>query len=303
MLGFECFAPKKRNNLGVLNASLVIELIHSCLLIHDDIMDQDVIRRGRDAFHVQFANMHSEEKLKGSSAQYGISMGIDAGDVGTFLALNHLNQQDFSATKSRRAQDVITKTFLNTAIGQAQDIALQYEDAVTEEQIMAVYTYKTALYTVVCPLQLGAVLGTASDTDLYSLYQYGLPIGQAFQIVDDLLGICGTEEELGKPVGSDIKEAKKTLVMLKALELADVADRDFLLSVLGQELPDDKNLRDERIDHTQAVVRSSGAVTYCENLANKLSNQAKSYVSRITSDPRLQNLLEDFADYMVKRQS
>jgi len=301
LLGYECFAPKRKQYKAVLDASLVMELIHASFLIHDDIMDRDETRRGRDTFHVHFANWHKALHLKGDRGQFGLSMAINAGDLGAFLALNHWNQQPFGLAKRTRAQEVLTRTIIRTTLGQVQDVSLQYETQADEEQIMVVYTNKTALYTVVCPLQIGAILGTAGDTDLAPIHSYGLPVGQAFQIADDLLGVLGTEAELGKLVGSDIKEGKKTLLMLKTLEAAASTDREFLQDVLGKALPSDAGEREEVMEHVRSIVRASGAASYCETLARGLLEAGKRHIPSITPDPALQKLLGGFADYVIAR--
>jgi geranylgeranyl diphosphate synthase type I len=301
LLGYECFAPKRKQYKAVLDSSLVMELIHASFLIHDDIMDRDETRRGRETFHVHFANWHKALHLLGDRGQFGLSMAINAGDLGAFLALNHWNRQPFSLAKRIRAQELITRTIIRTTLGQVQDVSLQYEKQATEGQIMVVYTNKTALYTVVCPLQIGAILGGASDDDLAPIYNYGLPIGQAFQIADDLLGVFGSEDDIGKPVGSDIKEGKKTLLMLRALEGANGADREFLHHVLGKDLPSDIGEREEVMERVRTIVRTSGAASYCETLARGLLAAGKRHIPSITKDPTLQTLLGDFADFVIAR--
>jgi geranylgeranyl diphosphate synthase type I len=303
LLGYECFPPKRKQYKAVLDASLVMELIHASFLIHDDIMDRDETRRGKDTLHVHFANRHKALHLMGDRGQFGLSMAINAGDLGAFLALNHWNQQPFGLAKRSRAQEVLTRTIIRTTLGQVQDVSLQYEQQAVEEQIMVVYTNKTALYTVVCPLQVGAILGAASDADLVSLHGYGLPVGQAFQIADDLLGVFGTEAELGKLVGSDIKEGKKTLLMLRALEGASGADKEFLQHVLGRDLPSEAGEREEVMERVRSIVRDSGAASFCETLARGLLEEGKRHIPSITPDPTLQKLLGDFADYVIARRN
>ena len=295
-LGYECFGGKDEK--AILEASLMVEITHAFLLMHDDIMDQDSLRRGMPTIHTQYENLHQERYSKGNPKHYGICMALDLGDAG--FALSHLILADakFSAEIKERVLRRFNEQILTTAFGQAIDILYEHQDKVAEEDVMKVHHYKTANYTITGPLQYGALFAGASGKEIQKIEKYGLPVGIAFQLRDDELGLFSDEEKLGKPIGSDIRENKNTILHLKSLELAGREDKKFLKYAYGN-----RNLMADEVRKVQEITMESGALSYSQKLARELVEKGKKFVPQITAHLGPQDTLYRMADFMIERES
>ncbi len=207
-----------------------IELMQSFLLIHDDIMDQDYLRRGRPSIFAQYADMLKTEAPRAGTDEFrrfGEAMGICAGDIAMLLAFEMLATLD---QPPERKVEIIAHAAREIGwVGAAQmnDVYNGMgERTATDDDITAVYRYKTGRYTFSLPLQLGALIGGASSADQAVLAALGEQLGLLFQIKDDDLGIWGSEADTGKPVGSDIIEGKQTLHRLYLIESVPPAQRN-----------------------------------------------------------------------------
>jgi geranylgeranyl diphosphate synthase, type I len=189
-------------------AGAAMELLQSFLLIHDDIMDQDTIRRGKPSIHAQFA---IAAPARGPAVdQYGLSMGICVGDIAAFLALDRLASLSVDEPLRNRIVALVSREISLTGLAQMQDVHHGYIPEATDERILDVYTYKTGRYTFSLPMMLGAMIAGSNEEYLRGITELGEYLGRIFQIRDDQLGIFGESAVTGKPVGSDIREGKKT---------------------------------------------------------------------------------------------
>lgn len=288
LLGYEMFGGRNKGQ-GLL-ASLTIEIIHAFLLIHDDIMDRDKLRRGRPTMHIKYAKEHGEH--------YGISMAIDVGDEGIFLAYNLLNSLDLPRERLSKATQFLSHLLMETGLGQALDITYEVEKRFTEEDVLKVHRYKTAEYTIPGPISIGAILAGAREAQLQDIKDFGIPVGIAFQLRDDELGMFSTEEELGKPVDSDLRESKVTILIVKAFELAKGEDLNFLKYAHGN-----KNLTVKEVERVRKIIKDTGALEYSQKLSRKLVEDGKKFIPRITYNPKYQQLLSELADFTIERQS
>ena len=295
-LGYECFGGQDEK--AILETSIAIEIIHSFLLIHDDIMDHDDLRRGKPTIHRQFQNIHNEKYQRGDPSHYGISLAIDLGDAGCFLAYEVLCNSSFPSEVKIRAIDLLNKILLNTAYGQALDVTYENCTDITQSNVMQVHTHKTAYYTVTGPLSLGAVLAEAENKQVKKIQDYGQPVGIAFQIRDDILGLYSDEKTLGKPIGSDIRENKNTLLIVKALEWANRKDLEFLKAHYGS-----PNLSQKDVERVRRIIKITGALEYSNKIGWELVKEGQSFIDGITSNFSCQRLLKSFADFMMERNS
>lgn len=295
-LGYECFNGEDER--AILEASLMVEICHAFLLMHDDIMDQDALRRGRPTIHVQYERLHKQKHKKGNSGHYGTCMAIDLGDIGLILSNLILADSKFTPEIKEKVLRRFQQVLLETAFGQAIDVSYENLETVTEEDVMRVHHYKTANYTITGPLQYGALFAGASEKEVEKIEKYGLPLGIAFQLRDDELGLFSNEEKLGKPTGSDIRENKNTLLHIKAMELANFQDKKFLQHAYGNQ-----NLTKAEIKKVQEITIKTGALKYSQQLARKLVEKGKKHVSQITDNPEFQDTLYKAADYMIERES
>jgi geranylgeranyl diphosphate synthase, type I len=227
---FSLFRPFSTVPSSCYDVGVVMELLQSFLLIHDDIMDQDDLRRGLPAIHAQYERI-SPEGSRNVSRQYGLSMGICAGDISAFLALNMLTRIDVDGTLKQHVLELVTREITIVGLAQMQDVHHGYLDSVTADDILKVYTYKTGRYTFSLPMQLGAVIAGVDRSRQNSLVRLGERLGRIFQIRDDRLGLLEEAAETGKPVGSDLKENKQTLY--RALLFERMAPDDPVRELFG----------------------------------------------------------------------
>lgn len=295
-LGYKCFGGK--NEKKILEASLMVEIAHAFLLMHDDVYDQDSLRRGLPTIHIQYEKIHNERFKKADPQHFGRCMAINLGDVGMMISHLILVNSDFSSRNKEKVLRRFDQVLLETVFGQEIDIVYECMEEVTEEDVMRVHHYKTANYTVTGPLQYGALFAGASEEEIKKIEKYGLPVGIAFQLRDDELGMFSEEKKLGKPIGSDIRENKNTLLRLKAWEWAEPQDRKFLEFAYGN-----RNLNKEDVEKVKKITIRTGALAYSQKLSRKLVKKGKRYVPLITKDPKFQDTLYKMADFMIERDS
>lgn len=251
-----------------------VELVHTFTLIHDDIMDEDDERRGVPAVHVE----------------WGVPIAILAGDTLFSKAF------EFAARGgSERAVDELARACTEICEGQAMDIEFEDREDVTEEEFIEMVRRKTAaLMRASCVI--GGLKADAEEEQLEALAEYGENMGIAFQIQDDVLDLVGDEEELGKPVGSDIIEGKKTLIVIKALEEADEETRERILEVLGN-----PNATREDVMEVIGIMEELGAIDYAKEKAREFALKAKEALEELPDNEHTE-LLRRIADFVVERE-
>ena len=287
VLGYQACGGKDIK--AILPVSCGIELFHNFLLIHDDIIDRDKERRGKLTVHTHFAAKRGEH--------YGNSKAIIVGDVGAFLAYELILSSGFSKERTLRAVAKLNEFLLKTGYGQLLDIDYDFKKNISWDDILKVRTYKTAYYTITMPLSVGAILAGAKLEVLNNIEKYSIPVGLAFQLADDILGVFGSIEKTGKSNTSDISEGKKTFLYAKSLELANAEDKNFLQRWYGV-----KDANESRVRRIREIMGSCGAQEYSQNLAYDLVKKGKKYVAMITKVRKYQELLESLADYVVNRE-
>jgi len=289
-------AANGRSIDSILYASAALELLQAFALIHDDIMDKAALRRGKPSAHIAFEQFHQDRRFAGSSRDFGVSAAILAGDIALSFADELLNTSPFPSERIRRANIYFDAVKKQVIFGQYLDITASNKRSVTEEDLLKIIEYKTAKYTVERPLHIGAALAGAESDTFDTFTYYGIPLGQAFQIQDDILGTFSSQEEIGKPVDSDIREGKKTLLIVKAYEFGRSADGKILDEVLGN-----KAATREQIESVRKIIRDTGALEYSQKLANKLISQAKEAVYDTKLIEEGKDYLIQAADYLLTR--
>lgn len=286
-----------KDNQKILKASLFPEIIQSFLLIHDDIMDRDLLRRGKPTPQALYSALYRERKFKGDAEHFGLSMAIDLGDYGMYLGQEALFESGFEQEKITKVIKLANRIYQEVALGQALDIFGEVSGEFDEDYVLKVHFLKTAQYSVTAPLQFGAILAGAEEGYLSFLAKYGDPIGVAFQIHDDILGLFGEEKIIGKETGArDIREGKATLLIVKALERAKDKDKRYLESVYGR-----KKITNNETDNIRRIVKKSGSFDYSLKKERELVEEGKKNVLKITSVAEKQDTLYSLADFMIKR--
>lgn len=267
MAGYEMCGGTDRGM--IVQAARAIEMLQAYILIIDDIQDRSSLRRGKPTIHKLVESYHRKQKLKGDPAHAGMSLALMAAISGAHIAQTVLANLDANPELKIKVLSITNRTMAITAHGQTLDIMNELVDTPTQEDIERVLEWKTALYTVINPLQVGMVLAGAECEETTAISQYGHYAGKAFQITDDILGIFGDEKDLGKTPGDDIREGKGTLLVLYTLQHAAAEDKMFLRQCLGNQ-----NLSDEDFERCRQIIKSSGALDYARRLAADNLEQA-----------------------------
>lgn len=296
-LGYEMGKEKSEGLRGVeglggldkeiLKAAAAFEIFQTAILAHDDIIDKSPTRRGKPTIYQALGGNH-----------YGISQTICLGDIGYFLAVRLISQSNFPALRKSKAMSFFAQGMLETALGQMLDVELPYRDEPKEEvDALTIFRLKTARYTIVGPLQLGAILGGAKQTLLREIREFGESLGIAFQIQDDILGVFGEEDELGKSVTSDIEEGKNTLLIIRALQNADGQQKAVLERLYGKGKVDKEGLEEIR-----QVFKETKALEYSQKKAGELVAQAKKVIGEMGEiGEEHKKILTQMADFLVER--
>lgn len=282
----------------IIKASISIELIHAFLLMHDDIVDRDDLRRGKKTIHAKYRDYHKKFLLGDDSEHFGTSVGIISGDLVYSLGNQVLFSSNFSPDlvvgALKKMQDIVGLT----CIGEMQDIYMEYSRRVSEEDILKMYENKTARYTFDGPLKLGSMLAGADDQFCERLTKFAVPIGIAFQIRDDILGVFGNEKKTGKPVGSDIAEGKRTFLVSRAYKKANGEQKKLLDKLLGNQ-----DLSSEDVKDFQQILIDSGAKEDVDIYVERLLDDARSALAEIDMDRNASIFLENLIEYLNKREN
>lgn len=300
MVYYGYLAAGGRSEKEILEASISIELIHSFLLIHDDIIDCDGIRHGIKTVHEKYKEIGKIISLNkdNDNHHFGNSMAIIVGDIAHAMGYEILFNAKFSPEIIIKALDKLQKIVYDTIPGEMLDVIMENRGTTTEEEILGMFESKTSRYTFEGPLYLGAILAGADEKFLKSFTKYALPLGKAFQIRDDILGVYGDEEKLGKPVGSDVIEGKQTLLLLKAIENGSNIQRDKLKKYLGK-----KDLAESELEDFRKIIRDTGSLEYSCELADKFIEESVKALEDVDfRDKKAEIFLRTIADYVVRRE-
>ena len=265
---------------AVIRVGAALELFQAAALFHDDVMDDSDTRRGFPAAHRAFAALHAEHGLTGDAERFGMSAAILLGDL-TLVA----SEQEFAGAlatqpeqRAARARAVFDLMRTEVTVGQYLDVLAQSlpwgEDPVADEaRSRQVIRAKAARYSVEHPITLGAALADADEDALEACRELGLPLGEAFQLRDDLLGVFGDPEATGKPAGDDLREGKRTVLTARAVARAracgDEATVDLLRTRLG-----DRMLTASDITELADAIKATGAPDDIEQLIESLAGAA-----------------------------
>jgi geranylgeranyl diphosphate synthase type I len=297
--GYVAAAGEPADEAAVLRAAGSLDLLHVSALAHDDVMDGSATRRGGPASHVVFAGAHSGAGWRGDSEVFGRAGAILLGDLLLMWSAEMWGSCGLGAEALERARPYLDLVRTEVTVGQYLDIVAQA--AVTDpssalDRAGRVLEYKSARYTVTRPSQLGAALGGGSSDLIEGLGRYGSPLGRAFQLRDDILGLYGDESITGKPAGDDLREGKRTLLVAHAMGLATSAAADRLDALLG-----DPGLDLAGISEAREIIRSSGALARVEKTIGSELDSAMSALAATEMDDSARTAFESLAQLAVDR--
>ncbi|MFD0558744.1 geranylgeranyl diphosphate synthase type I [Stackebrandtia endophytica] len=275
-----------------------LELLQASALIHDDLMDDSDTRRGEPSVHRRFANRHSTENWAGPAEEFGAASAILLGDLCMTWSDELFSGAGMPAERISAARDDFDAMRTEVCAGQFLDVLNQVQRDNSIERALKVARYKSAKYTIERPLLMGAALAGGSDRlrEIYSAY--GLPLGEAFQLRDDVLGVFGDPEQTGKPAGDDLREGKHTFLIASAYQASDQAGRRLLDGSLG-----DPELSDSGIEALRELITATGALATTEERIDRLADQSAQALrdgKEFIADEAAV-VLDDLADAAVRR--
>lgn len=281
----------------ILEASISIELIHSFLLIHDDIIDRDEKRHGVPTVHEKYRKIGKRIAPDKDSVHFGNSMAIITGDMAYAMANEVIFNSKFPPEIIIKALDKLQSIVYHTIVGQMQDVVMENKGYASEKEILHMFEGKTSRYTFEGPLHFGSILSGNGEGLLKDFSNYSLPLGKAFQIQDDILGVFGDEKKMGKPVGSDIIEGKQTLLLLKALQKGNNIEKKKIKKYLGK-----KDLSKNELDEFRQIIRKTGSLEYSQDLAKKFVGEALLALEGVKFiNKEAKFFLEGIAKYIIER--
>ncbi len=262
---------------SVIEAAAALELFHAAALVHDDIMDNSDTRRGMPAAHRRFEADHARHEWTGSPRTYGTATALLLGDLllGWSDELLDAGLTRLGDPRSARAARTEFQTMrTEVTVGQYLDIReeVAWRDAPETELLPRahrVVTYKSAKYSIEAPLALGGLMAGGSLEQVAALRSFGLPLGVAFQLRDDLLGVFGDPSVTGKPAGDDLREGKRTVIIALARAALPAGPAALIDELLG-----DPDLSEHQIATLQATIRDSGAVETTERIIERSVQEA-----------------------------
>ncbi|MDR0481985.1 MAG: polyprenyl synthetase family protein [Cellulomonadaceae bacterium] len=277
--------PQREAALGIAAA---LELFQAHCLFHDDILDNADTRRGHPAAHRVLAARHRDNSWTGDADHFGTSGAILLGDIALTAAYGELARAlslaDLTAAHSAAVHAAFDDMAITTFVGQYQDVLASVapwgQDPVADEAMArSIIRSKAASYSVRHPLVIGALLAGADADTVQTMHDAGMPLGEAFQIRDDMLGAFGHADTLGKPLGGDFREGKRTVLAARTMALSGDDDRQFLVEKLGNPA-----LTDAEITDIQALMTRTGARDQVEELIGELYGEALGIIATASLD-------------------
>jgi len=262
-----------------LDAALAIEIFHNFTLVHDDIMDDAPLRRGKKTVH----------------EKWNINTGILSGDAMLILAYQLF--ENYEGDTFKALTKLFSKTALEVCEGQQYDIDFQNRNDVTIPEYLEMIAYKTAVL-VGTAMQMGAIVAKASLEDQHNVYEFGKNLGIAFQLQDDYLDVFGSAESFGKQVGGDIIENKKTYMLLKALELSKAKEKATLLSLYDDNAT---SANEVKINKTKQIFEQSGAALATKQIIENYTQKAFIILESMSISSDKKALLKEFGTALMNR--
>ena len=279
-----------------MTAAAGLEFLQACALIHDDVMDGSDTRRGLPAAHRRFAGVHRDEQWLGSPEDFGVGAAILLGDLCLSWADEVIFGCSFAPATMARAKAVYDEMRTELMAGQYLDLLEQARGGGSVERALQVVRYQSAKYPIERPLHLGAALADAPDPVLAAYSGYGLPLGEAFQLRDDILGVFGDPEQTGKPAGDDLREGKRTVLIATAVERSSPEQASAIRRHLG-----DPGLDASGVAELRAIITETGALDHTEQMIDALLTQSLASLDTAPLDPTAHEVLTGLAHAATRR--
>lgn len=283
----------KKTPAGLYRSALSLELLHDFMLVHDDIIDKSLIRRGKPSIHILLKRYLSRNKKAKFS---GEDLAIVVGDVMYAMALDAFLAVKEDTLRKEAALKKLILAALYTGSGEFIELLLGVKplENVTREDIYKIYDYKTANYSFASPLTIGATLAGANTLQIKKLYSYGMLLGRAFQIKDDIIGTFGEEKEIGKSNLTDIKEAKRTLLLWYAFGHANKKDKLIIIRII-----EGNSVKNADLIKMRKIIVATGALAYAQKKIKYLYSKALKQIDGLEMDKRYKETLNTFSRKII----
>ncbi|GAA2627762.1 geranylgeranyl pyrophosphate synthase [Paractinoplanes durhamensis] len=280
----------------VVAAVAALELVQASALIHDDLMDRSDTRRGEPSVHRRFESRHAAAGWRGAASSFGDAAAVLLGDLALVWSDELLHTSGLTPAELTRARPVFDEMRTEVTAGQYLDVLTQATADTSLERAGKVARFKAAKYTVERPLLLGAAIAGA-PAEIFAAYTaFGLPLGEAFQLRDDVLGVFGDPSQTGKPAGDDLREGKRTYLVAAAFGALGDGAWDELDTGLG-----DQSLTDEGVERLRALIRDSGALAATERRIDELMTASLAALEGADLDEEARTVLRALADAATRR--
>ncbi|MBT8159349.1 MULTISPECIES: polyprenyl synthetase family protein [Arthrobacter] len=285
----------------IITAGCALELFQAAALIHDDIIDRSDTRRGGPSVHKRFSQLHESEGWALDSERFGHAAAILTGDLCLSFSEEVFTQIGRRAASGTTARRIFNLMRAEVMAGQYLDILEEVAGPVRDRagavnRAQSIIRFKSAKYSTEHPLALGGALAGASDELLQGYSAFALPLGEAFQLRDDILGVFGDPGTTGKPAGDDLREGKRTVLVGYAVNQADPADSTYLDTMLGKQ-----DLGEAEVAELRRIIVECGALDATESLIDELSNQAFEALERLPLTDLPLTALRQLAEAAVSR--
>ena len=286
IIGYKGFSAKNPGNLY--RSALAIELLHAFLLVHDDIVDNSDMRRGKASMHKLMERKIKKTKKAGFC---GKNLAMITGDIMYAIAIEAFLSINEDHLRKEKALRKFIETACYTGCGEFMELLSSIEDIskIKKDRIYKIYDYKTAYYTFITPLITGAILAGASKKQTDKLYEFGISLGRAFQIKDDILGIFAQEKKTGKSNLSDLQEGRKTLLIWHAYTHADKQQKDQLNRILNKNKITRKDLNIAR-----SIITDTGSLEYAKAQIKILLKRSGSIIQNLKMNLVYKKALLDY---------
>jgi geranylgeranyl diphosphate synthase type I len=279
-----------------IRAASGLELLHTFAIVHDDVMDASPTRRGAPSSWAFLAEEHRGGGYVGDPRAYGVAAAVLVGDMALVLADRAILESGFPDARLSPALKRYDRMRVDVVAGQYLDVLAAHRGRASEDEARRIAVLKSGGYTVEAPVEIGAILGGASEAILECLSRYGLALGEAFQLRDDVLGTFGDPAVTGKDRDSDLREGKRTVLLEKALGAATGDDRQLLEERVGR-----ADLTADELNRMRAVIERTGALEATRSLVDRLAEEAKKALLEPSLPPGARELLAEMADVVAVR--
>ncbi|SNY95234.1 polyprenyl synthetase family protein [Flagellimonas pacifica] len=266
------------NYSDAMDAALAVEMFHNFSLVHDDIMDDAPLRRGKTTVH----------------EKWDINTGILSGDA--MLINSYQFLESYPSDTFKKLTSLFSQTAIEVCEGQQYDVDFESRDDVTIQEYLKMIEYKTAVL-VATAMKMGAIIAEASEEDTRAIYDFGKNLGIAFQLQDDYLDAFGDPKTFGKQVGGDIIENKKTFLYLKSLELAEKGKKEGLIHLYSIK-PEDSEIK---VNTVKSIFVNSGAVEEAKTEIESYTQKAFHALSTINMPEQNKLMLKQFGENLMRR--